>query len=203
MTATPELYRRAVDEFDRRVRAIRDDQWHLPTPCTDWDVRALVNHVVGEDLWAPELFAGRTVAEVGDRFDGDVLGADPQAAWAAARDGGLAAVGAAGAMDSRVHVSWGEIAGEDYGQQLFADHLVHAWDLARAVGADERLDPELVEACYAAFKPREETLKASGAFGERIEPPADADGRAGGRLAGAGGPRDRRPAQAGRGAGGR
>ena len=47
------------------------------TPCTEWDVRALVNHVLGEIRWAVPLFAGSTIAEVGDRFDGDLLGDDP------------------------------------------------------------------------------------------------------------------------------
>ena len=74
MSEIIELYRRAVDEFDRRVSEIGDDQWDDPTPCTDWNVRELVNHVAAEDLWVPPLVDGMTLEEVGDRFDGDVLG---------------------------------------------------------------------------------------------------------------------------------
>ena len=84
----PAVFGRAVAEFDARVRQIGDHQWQAPTPDEDWSVRDLVNHLVGEDLWAPPLLAGSTIAEVGDRFDGDVLGADPQAAWTAASAGG-------------------------------------------------------------------------------------------------------------------
>jgi hypothetical protein len=59
--------------------------------------------------------------------------------------------------------------------QLFADHLIHAWDLARAVGADERLDPELIDACAAWFASMEKTYRAIGAIGDRPETPPDAD----------------------------
>jgi len=80
----PTMFGRAVAEFDTRVRQIGDHQWQAATPDEDWSVRDLVNHLVGEDLWAPPLLAGSTIAEVGDRFDGDVLGSEPKAAWTAA-----------------------------------------------------------------------------------------------------------------------
>src|SRR3954452_20769523 len=81
MSDPVELFRRAQGEFDRRVAAIKDNQWTSPTPCSDWDVRALVHHLVYEMVWAPPLFEGKTVADVGDRFEGDILGADPKKAW--------------------------------------------------------------------------------------------------------------------------
>src|SRR5512142_3482592 len=73
----PAMFRGAVEEFGARVRQIGDHQWQAATPDEDWSVRDLVNHVVGEDLWAPPLLAGSTITEVGERFDGDVLGAEP------------------------------------------------------------------------------------------------------------------------------
>jgi hypothetical protein len=56
-------YDHAADEFGRRVHAVAAAQWSAPTPDAEWDVRALVNHVVGENRWAPELLAGRTIEE--------------------------------------------------------------------------------------------------------------------------------------------
>ena len=73
-----ELHRRAVEEFDARVRAVGDDQWELPTPCADWNVRQLVNHLVYENRWTVPLMEGSTIAEVGDRYEGDLLGDAPR-----------------------------------------------------------------------------------------------------------------------------
>ena len=79
-----EHHARAMAEFGSRVHAIKADQWGDATPCSDWDVRTLVNHLVNEQLWVPPLMSGATIADVGDALDGDVLGDDPFAAWDAA-----------------------------------------------------------------------------------------------------------------------
>jgi uncharacterized protein (TIGR03086 family) len=170
-----ELHRRAAEGFGARVHAVADDQWNLPTPCSDWDVRQLVNHLVGEMRWMPPLLDGRTIAEVGDRLDGDLLGGDPKAAWDDAAEQAEQAVGDPDAMDRTVHLSFGDAPGAEYTRQVLADLLVHGWDLARAIGADERLDPELVEACASWFAPMEEAYRGAGAIGPRPELAPDAD----------------------------
>src|SRR3712207_9183954 len=87
-------YARGVKTFDAVLRRVRTDQWTAATPCVEWDVRTLVNHVVGEDRWVPPLLAGLTIAEVGDTLAGDLLGEDPQSAWDRARHDAERAVGA-------------------------------------------------------------------------------------------------------------
>ncbi len=166
-TDTVDLHRGSVDVFGARVHAIGADQWDLPTPCSGWTVRDLVNHVVGEDLWCVPLLRGGTIAEVGDRFDGDVLGDDAVATWDAAARDALVAVAVPGAMEATAHLSFGDVPGEEYTLQLFADHLLHGWDLARATGGDEVLPAELVEACAAWFAEREELYRQAGAIGAR------------------------------------
>src|SRR5919199_4377360 len=147
------LFERAVGEFGRRVRAISDDQWDGPTPDEGWTVRDLVQHLVSEALWAPPLLAGATIEEVGDRFDGDLLGDEPKGVWEAAARAAIEAATADGALAGTVHVSFGDISGEEYLSQLTVDNTVHAWDLARAIGADEALDDELVEFAFAVLGP--------------------------------------------------
>jgi uncharacterized protein (TIGR03083 family) len=58
-----EVFRRALDEFERRVTTVAADQWHLPTPCRDWDVEALVTHVVYEAEAAAPLPSGSPEGE--------------------------------------------------------------------------------------------------------------------------------------------
>jgi uncharacterized protein (TIGR03086 family) len=171
----PELHRRAVEGFGDRIRAVRDDQWSSSTPCDDWDVRALVNHIVAENLWTPPLMRGGTIDDVGDRFDGDVLGDDPKSAWGESSKEAIASVNEDGAMERTVHLSFGDFPGSEYAMQLLADHVIHAWDLARGTGGDDKLDPELVEACTEWFKSVEDAYRSAGAIGPRPEMPAGAD----------------------------
>ncbi|KIH98408.1 hypothetical protein LP52_13300 [Streptomonospora alba] len=145
MTDLLELHGQAMAEFDRRVRAIRVTQWGDPTPCSDWDVHDLLNHLTGEQLWVPFLLAGGTMEEAGDRYEGDVLGEEPVATWEVASRESRSAWLQPGALERTVHLSFGDAPGELYLWQMTFDLAVHAWDMARAIGADEKLDPGLVE----------------------------------------------------------
>jgi uncharacterized protein (TIGR03086 family) len=161
-----ELHNRTVKAFAELVAGVRADQWSSPTPCSDWDVRTLVNHVVGEERWTVPLMAGKTIAEVGDTLDGDLLGDDPVAtATFAARE---AEVAAAAAID-KVHLSYGDEDPHEYLRQLAADHLIHGWDLAVAIGAHPRLDPGLVDAVATWFAEREDMYRSVGMVGPHLE----------------------------------
>ncbi len=160
------LHRRTVEQWAERVAAVNPDQWDLPTPCAEWSVRDLVNHVVGEELWAVPLVEGATIDEVGSRFDGDQLGADPIDAARSAAGGASAAVDKA-ADDAQVHLSFGDTDLDEYLYQLAADHLVHGWDLAVATGGSSALDPDVVDAVASWFREREELYREGGAIGPR------------------------------------
>ncbi|HEX7305398.1 TIGR03086 family metal-binding protein [Lentzea sp.] len=165
----------AMTEFDRRVREIAPDQWSLGTPCREWSVRDLVGHLVHEQLWAPELLAGCTVRQVGDRFDHDNLGEDPLVSWvvaaAAAREAWLEPA----ALAKTVSVSSGELAAEEYCWQMTADLAVHAWDLARSIGADERLDPELASMVLGYVEGTIDDWSGSSMFDSPVPVAEDAD----------------------------
>lgn len=160
------LHNRSVGAFVRAVADIGDHAWSGPTPCEGWSVRDLVGHVVAEELWEPPLLTGRTIAEVGDRFDGDVLGADPVDA---ARAAAASAVEAVEQVDlaTTVHLSFGDFPAEFYLEQVFADHVVHTWDLCAAIGIPYPAGDDLVEACTTWFEQHEDAYRASGAIGDR------------------------------------
>jgi uncharacterized protein (TIGR03086 family) len=170
-----DLFRRAAAAFGDRVHGVPEDRWAAPTPCTDWDTRALVNHLVYEMRWAVPLFHGATIAEVGDRFEGDLLGEDPVAAWDDAAAEAVAAVSEPGAMDRTVHLSFGDNPAREYAYQLFADLVVHGWDLARGTGQDDTIDPELVAALGEWFADKASMYRDSGATAPPPEVPVGAD----------------------------
>jgi uncharacterized protein (TIGR03086 family) len=169
------LFEAASDTFDDKLHQVPPDGWGNPTPCTEWDVHALVNHVVGEHRWVEPLMAGKTIADVGSGLDGDLLGEDPTAAWHHATGPSHAAFAEPGAMDSTVHLSYGDERAAAYCEQLIFDNVVHAWDLARGAGVDDTLPPDLVEWSIGWVTPILPMLTASGAFGEVLEVSDDAD----------------------------
>ncbi len=169
-----ELHTRAVRLWLDRVRTVPADAWGNPTPCAEWDVRELVNHIVGEERWTVPLLAGRTIEDVGSELDGDLLGPEPVDAAEQAAQDTVAAFEAPGARDRTVHLSFGDTPAQEYAWQLFADHLVHAWDLAVATGGDTTLDDDLVEACAGWWKDNEEMYRSGGAISDRAGVGADA-----------------------------
>ena len=116
-------------------------------------MRALVNHVVGEQRWAPHLLAGETIEKVGDRYDGDLLGDDLHATWSDAVGPAVAAFAEPGALDRTVHLSYGDEAAREYATQMLTDLAIHGWDLARATGGDEYIDPEVAQLLWDAWAP--------------------------------------------------
>jgi uncharacterized protein (TIGR03086 family) len=168
-----EIYARSSAAFGERVHMV-DGRWEAPSPLPGWTVRQLVNHLVNEERWTPPLLSGSTIEETGSRYDGDLLGDDPPAAFDDAAAAALAAVQADGALEGTVHLSFGDRPAREYAMQLAADHLVHAWDLARAIGADETLDADTVTAVREWFEAMEAPYRDMGVIGPRVAIPTDA-----------------------------
>lgn len=170
-----DLHRRAAHQFGKAVEKVRDGQWTRPTPCEEWDVRALVNHVVSEARWTPPMLAGLSIDEVGDTLSGDLLGVDPIGAWMTAQKAACEAADEPGVSERIVRLSFGDTAADEYLRQLTADYLVHGWDLATAIGVDSDLDPDLVSAVTAWFVAEEPHYRAAGAIAARVAVGDNAD----------------------------
>ncbi|QNE47276.1 TIGR03086 family protein [Glaciihabitans sp. INWT7] len=163
------LQKQAHREFGVRLGKVTD--WDAPTPDTEWSVRDLVSHVVEEQQWVPHLLTGSSVADAQRRIQ--PLGDDLRAEW---RLYSLAATTAwdAAAPDAPVSLSFDTVAAHEYLREQVSDVTIHSWDLARAVGADESLDDDLVAAVWTVFEPQRDTLSASGLFAAPVPLPADA-----------------------------
>jgi uncharacterized protein (TIGR03086 family) len=171
------IYEKCSAAFGERVHAV-DGRWDTPSPLPGWTVRQLVNHLVNEERWTPPLLSGSTIEEVGSRFDGDLLGDDPVAAFDDAAAAALSALRAEGALEGTVHLSFGDHPTREYAMQLAADHLVHTWDLARALGADERLDDEVVAEVLSWFGSTEDLYREIGVIGPRVDVPSGSGAQA-------------------------
>jgi uncharacterized protein (TIGR03086 family) len=155
----------ATEEAGRRVREIRPDQWELPTPCVDWTVRLLVNHLVRGNTMSKMLLEGASRDEVVAMFRAADPNEDLVAGYATTVAEQNAAFRRPGALDQTVAHPMGDIPATLLLQFRTGDAALHAWDLARAIGADEQLDAELVQRIYDAMAPMAPMMAGSGAFG--------------------------------------
>lgn len=169
------LHQLALDSTRAFVAGIPDDAWGEPTPCTEWNVRQLVDHVVAGNFWAGQLASGATIDEVGNRFEGGVLGPDPLASYDESAEAAARAFGAPGAMQAPCAVSYGPVPGSVYCGHRTGDVAIHGWDIAVTTGQPAALDPVLVSACLAILEPQAEMLVASGMFAGDVPAPDDAD----------------------------
>ena len=167
----PDVHRQALADTGDIVGRIKPEQLDAPTPCEDYDVRGLLQHVISGNYWVAPLVEGKTIEEVGDRLDRDFSIED----YDASAEEANAAFSSPGAMEKPVAVSYGPVPAEVYAGHRFLDVLVHGWDLAKATGQDATLDPELVDACFEVIAPQMDLLKASGMFGTEVEVADDAD----------------------------
>jgi uncharacterized protein (TIGR03086 family) len=159
------LLARAGDDFRTRLAAVADDDWTRATPCDEWDVRGLVNHLVTADTTTVRLLAGETRDDVLALIGADHLGADPMASCAGAASAQIDAFREPGALERIVPHPAFDMPGSQLLDFRIGDTLLHTWDLARAIGADDRLDAELVEFVWQSLEPLADLLPASGAFG--------------------------------------
>ena len=166
-----ELHGRCGRWFAALVAGVGPDQWQDGTPCSQWDVRTLVHHLLYEQRWVTPLFEGLTIAQVGDRLDGDLMGGDVSA-WpgllASAIEQAHAVVAQPGALERTVHLSFGDASGQEYVVQLTTDLAIHGWDLARATGQDDALDPGAVAVLLPWAEANAGFLAESGMFGSRV-----------------------------------
>ena len=168
-----ETFTRAIDQTGRIVAAVKPDQLGDPTPCADWDVRALLNHTIG----GVYMFDDAAQEKEFDmsRFGRDALGGDPADSY----DQGAATLkttlGQPGVLDRTWTMPFGATPGQIAISIATVECLIHGWDVAKATGQKPEFDPELTEAAMQAaqlFPP--DIVRQPGVFGPEIECAADA-----------------------------
>jgi uncharacterized protein (TIGR03086 family) len=162
-----ERYRRRAEAFEVKVAAVRADQWGNQSPCEKWTALEVVDHIVG--------MHGYMLMPAGRALDPELsVQEDPLAAFRGARAAVEAVLGDPVLAGTECDTPAGKMTAEEQIDQVISDDLVlHGWDLARATGQDETMDPVDVERLWASNSaiPAEvmEKYRTPGAFGPGIE----------------------------------
>jgi uncharacterized protein (TIGR03086 family) len=155
--------------FDQRVRAVPAGQWDAQSPCADWKANDVVAHVVGNY---------RSMAAEATGVESTPMGPDedPVQAWTDAYGRMRDMMKDPEIMAKTVNGPTGPTQFEQMlGGLVAMDTHIHTWDLARAVGGDERLDVNVVRYARGVLEPVDDMLRRPGVFGPKLEPPAGAD----------------------------
>jgi uncharacterized protein (TIGR03086 family) len=164
------------DVIDR----IRPEQLELPVPA-EWSQTpepTLLDVVAAhayDEAWVPDVLAGRTIDEVGDKHGGDLLGGDPLESYDRLNDAATVAVNRALDPDDVVHLSYGDFPVTTYLEHISTYRAFQAWSIAKHIGLDYSLPPELVDALYEIVVPQIDDWRAMGVFGPAVDVPQDAD----------------------------
>lgn len=144
------------------VAGITPDQLDNPTPCTEFTVRGVLEHMIGGANAFAAAYRRETAAEPD-------LG-DPLAAFGPALGDLVAAISAPGALERMVQGPFGEVPGEVYARFLALDGLIHGWDLAIATGQAYHPPDELVAAAEAFARQAVDPLRDGQTFADPVEP---------------------------------
>lgn len=149
----------STETLERAFASTRDvlsnvtaDQLDDSTPCVSWDVRRLINHIVGGAHWFAMSTNDGASPENDTTEDTDYAGGDFVASFDDGVKAAVAAFGAPGALEKSIKLPFGEFPGAAFMGLATTDTFQHGWDLAKATGQDTDLDPELAEQILAGAK---------------------------------------------------
>jgi uncharacterized protein (TIGR03086 family) len=171
MISASDEHRAIAGAFTERVRGVPEGAWDDPAPCEGWVARDVVRHLVE---WFPAFLKAGTGI---DLPEGPPVDEDSLAAWTVHSEGVqklLDDPATPGRVLSDRHL--GDIPLDQAVDRFYTgDVFLHTWDLARATGQDERLDPEKCAQLLEGMLAMDEALRASGHYGPRVEVGEDAD----------------------------
>ncbi len=161
-----DLYAAAVKGTREIIGGVQSSQLGDSTPCSEWNVQALMDHLVGSTgmIWGALAGAAPESPQ----------GSSPVAAFEAGTAKVLDAAKVPGALEKTVQSPAGEMPGGQFLSIFFMDTLIHGWDLAKATGQSTDMPADLAETCYAMFAPMADEWRKTGVFGPRVEVAEDA-----------------------------
>jgi uncharacterized protein (TIGR03086 family) len=157
---------RARAGFAATLNEVAPGQWDAPSGVGDWTVRQLADHVIGGDRMSTVILGGGTRSEGLAQFARSAADVDPVEAFAGASGDMAAAFAEPGALDRTVAHPAMEMPGRQLLGFRIGEYGLHGWDVARAIGADDAIDPDVVQSLWELMEPLAPFLAATGMFGE-------------------------------------
>lgn len=159
------------------IVGIDDTQLALPTPCSEWDIRATIDHLIGTTWMFALVNQGQAVGEDA----GGGAGCKPIVALTDAAAANLAAWRMPGAFDGERTYPFGTFLADAAALMNLSEVVVHTWDVATALGADATIDPAVAAMLDDFYRPISlDPYRAHGAFGAEV--PIDSGAPAADRL---------------------
>ena len=162
-----ELYEAASKRTRQTIAGAKPDQMEGSTPCNEWDVKALMDHIIGGAAYF-------SAALLGEEPKGPPEANSPAEAYDVLAAKVVEAANTPGSLERKTQSPVGEMSGGEFLFGAFMDTVVHGWDLAKATGQDTTLNGEHVEIIYQAFAPGMDGLRENGLIGPEVEIPEDA-----------------------------
>jgi len=167
-----DLFIKSDEALTAIVDQIRDYQWGLKVPKTitdkDKTVKEIINYHAYDESWVPDVLDGKTIAEVGTKFDGDLLGDNPKVSWHRIVDTTIGAVRNVNDEEKIVHLSYGDFKTKEYLWHISTFRAFRAVDFARFLGFDDTLPDDLVTAMSDMLTPNIEDWRKMGVFGPPV-----------------------------------
>ena len=169
MTEISDRYERLADDFARTVSEVPEDRWSSPSPCDGWTALDVVRHVVDTQ----SMFLGLVGRDAGPV---PLVDGNPDAAWATASAAVLADLTDPERAGAEFDGFFGRTSFEQAVDRFVSfDLVVHRWDLARAVGGDEHIDPADARSVIDGAAVFGDALHGPGVCGPALQVGRDAD----------------------------
>jgi uncharacterized protein (TIGR03086 family) len=165
-----ERIEKATEHTSKIVHGVKTEQLSDPTPCTEFDVRLLLNHVIGGlEMLRDAASGGSPQPPQGDQFADD-----PGGTYDERRAKLLEVLRAPGVLDKPWQMPFGALPGQMMASIAFVEHITHGWDLAKATGQDRTIPADLLAEATSVVEPTDAMWRMPGVCGPKVDVPDDA-----------------------------
>ena len=174
-----EFFEKAVEQVNKVISGLTQEQLAHPTPCSEWNIQELLNHLIGGAEMVVGCFSGQALdiapGSSDSSYSNETKATSLVQAYQSVVDQALQTAQAPGALERNIDTPLGELPGAVFLSFCSMDQFIHGWDLAKATGQDTSLDPRMAQVCYSMCVPdMADQGREAGVIGAAVAVPDDA-----------------------------